>query len=75
MEECCICLDPLKNDIVIFRCLHKIHYRCFQEWSKRSSLCPICRKEMFIITRADAAMDGDTTVYTPRSKQQGCTIL
>ena len=44
-EECTICLDPLKEDVVkLNNCSHVFHMGCIAEWLIRKRQCPICRE-------------------------------
>ena len=50
-DECVICLEDLKENIVILNCKHRYHYSCIQKWFfkiERLS-CPMCRGEAEII--------------------------
>ena len=37
-DECIICLEDLKENIVVLDCKHRYHYYCIQQWffKKRS---------------------------------------
>ena len=50
-DECVICLEDLKENIVILNCKHRYHYSCLQRWfiKKKSLSCPMCRGESEII--------------------------
>jgi hypothetical protein len=49
-EECCICLEDMKNDITTMKCGHRIHKQCFNDFknytfeNNKHLLCPLCRK-------------------------------
>ncbi len=49
--ECCICLEPLKNDHSMDCCSQKIHKKCLKSWCEKDynlkilSKCPMCRTE------------------------------
>ena len=40
-EICAICCES-DPDQSLPRCCHKFHRKCFAEWSKQSSTCPMC---------------------------------
>lgn len=46
-EECCICLETLKDNghIGMLRCGHKFHARCIKTWTNEHNTCPLCRQE------------------------------
>ncbi len=46
-EECCICLETLKDNghIGMLRCGHKFHARCIKTWTSEHNTCPLCRQE------------------------------
>lgn len=44
LEECCICLDSLCEDVHILKCKHKMHLNCVR--LLRNASCPICRTEI-----------------------------
>ena len=50
-EECIICLEYLKENIVVLNCKHRYHYQCIQEWflKKKHLSCPLCCGESEII--------------------------
>lgn len=55
MDECIICLDELKKNIVTLSCNHKFHYKCINNWTKRNKkntnfpLCVLCNTQKEII--------------------------
>ncbi len=46
-EDCCICLETLKDNghIGMLKCGHKFHARCIKTWTDEHSTCPLCRSE------------------------------
>jgi len=50
VTECVICLSQYEKDEIVceLKChrLHIFHDKCFLEWAKRESICPICRAHM-----------------------------
>lgn len=48
VEICSICYLELATGDEIFKlqCNHLFHRGCLEEWLKRNSLCPLCRKEV-----------------------------
>ena len=54
-QECIICLEELKTDIVVLSCIHKnhYHYKCLQQWINQnntlSKICTICEEDVEII--------------------------
>jgi len=46
-EECCICLETLKDNghIGMLKCGHKFHARCIKTWTDEHNTCPLCRDE------------------------------
>ena len=47
-NSCChICQDDFKKGQVIRKlfCEHKYHYSCVKPWFRKSSVCPVCRKD------------------------------
>jgi len=43
MDECSICLEPLKDNIKLLNCNHKFHKTCIDLWITKKSICPLCR--------------------------------
>ena len=43
-NNCCICLQELKNDILKLNCNHLFHCKCINNWTNKKNTCPICRK-------------------------------
>ena len=48
-KECVICCEEFKEDSMVtqLNCFekHVFHTACVQEWMKKKTVCPICRKE------------------------------
>jgi len=46
-EDCCICLETLKDNghIGMLKCGHKFHVRCIKTWTNEHNTCPLCRCE------------------------------
>lgn len=45
-DTCSICLGTFSNDIVLLKCNHVLHKKCFDELEKCSNnlgKCPLCR--------------------------------
>ena len=51
-ENCCICHQPFKEDVVSTYCKHNFHKICIVNWLKIKLFCPLCRtpikKKIFI---------------------------
>jgi len=47
-KNCSICCDDFDDtsEIVITDCNHCYHQSCIEEWFKRKTNCPICRKDL-----------------------------
>ena len=47
VEDCSICLSPLKTDIYTLSCNHQIHTKCYKKLMNNNSCffisCPLCR--------------------------------
>jgi len=46
-DPCCICLDPVNvgdEVTVLVHCHHHFHSKCSDDWWKRSSQCPMCKR-------------------------------
>ena len=63
MDDCIICLEPLKNNIAKLSCGHKYHFDCISEWINKKKdlrkICPICRDNDIEITEVE-------NVYIPQ---------
>ena len=50
VDECCICLEDMVDDLVTLRCGHKLHQNCYDLYKtyktkeNKSVYCPICRR-------------------------------
>jgi len=80
MEECTICLEPLKTDITILRCLHKFHTGCILKYKYRhkQNFCPICRRKSIFLSRCNVEKNEDNTLsYTEfkETKNKCCNIM
>ena len=49
-EDCCICLETLKDNghIGVLGCGHKFHVRCIKTWTAENNTCPLCRCETIV---------------------------
>lgn len=43
-NSCAICLDDLRNNLVITKCNHMFHKSCLGQWLGNHSTCPCCRE-------------------------------
>ena len=48
--QCCICLEslPVGQKIAKLDCKHIFHIKCINDWCKRKTVCPLCRKSINI---------------------------
>jgi ankyrin repeat protein len=61
-DLCAICLELLNSDKVVeTSCGHQFHVKCLNNAKKRSSKCPICRK--------NKAFFGKRTIKKPKAKK------
>ena len=69
-EECIICLEDLKENIVILNCKHRYHYSCIQQWffKKKSLSCPMCRGESEIVNILNETHKKGTNMDMPKIK-------
>lgn len=45
-EQCVICLEQLKKNVIKLNCDHLIHKKCWDQWNQQDKkTCPICRAE------------------------------
>ena len=54
--QCAVCLDEIRvgepsdrgreGRLVVLRCFHCLHHKCFVEWSKRNATCPECKENV-----------------------------
>ena len=42
-DECSICMNPLRHNVVLTRCNHAFHSACVTPWLNSHSTCPMCR--------------------------------
>ena len=42
---CCICWEDMSAPYIHLKCGHRFHAACLEQWSRRSSHCPMCRDE------------------------------
>lgn len=62
LEECSICLELLKKNVITLNCNHRFHTNCILNWTNNNNnllyshdknfyiikgLCPLCKKEYF----------------------------
>lgn len=45
-DQCPICLESDKNDLVVLNCNHIFHLSCLNESLKVNNICPYCRSEV-----------------------------
>ena len=45
-EDCPVCMEPIK-DVKVLKCKHELCEGCWNEWSKQSNKCPLCRNVEF----------------------------
>jgi hypothetical protein len=45
-EECCICLEPLIENLITSCCHHQFHKKCIKILRQRTNNCPLCRREI-----------------------------
>ena len=63
-ESCCICLDPLEENVTTTPCSHSFHEACLQSWTEQKNECPICRERLDnrLITRSEAQQPRETII-------------
>ena len=47
-NNCSICLEKIKNDILVLECGHQFHFHCVSTWIEREGTCPNCRSVAII---------------------------
>ncbi len=76
MEECAICLEPMKTDVTLLTCLHKFHTICIlnHRISYNNDKCPLCREKAKFMNRCNLNYNKDGSIsYTPyKIKSVGC---
>ena len=52
-EKCMICLETFEEKDIVgnIDCNHVFHINCLQEWGKRNPKCPLCKKDIPILTQ------------------------
>lgn len=50
-HRCSICLGRVKEGQNVSRiaCMHVFHSQCLHKWSKKKTLCPICKYPIDIV--------------------------
>tara|TARA_Y100001970_G_C13888374_1_gene677385 strand:+ start:471 stop:767 length:297 start_codon:yes stop_codon:yes gene_type:complete len=63
-DECVICLEDLKNNVVVLDCNHKYHYDCIQSWYLKKNVlkCPLCRCESEIVNIINTKVEVSTNI-------------
>lgn len=48
MDTCSVCLETMEigADVCALPCAHVFHKNCIEQWARRKSTCPMCRREM-----------------------------
>ena len=75
MEECSICLELMKTDVTLLRCLHTFHTSCILKYRMRykKTLCPICRRDAIFVSRCNLTENQDGTIaYSQFKEPRGC---
>tara|TARA_B100000575_G_scaffold242703_1_gene206166 strand:+ start:529 stop:816 length:288 start_codon:yes stop_codon:yes gene_type:complete len=54
-DECIICLEDLKKELINLKCGHSFHYKCLNDWinnkkyiGPKDLICPICQQPIII---------------------------
>lgn len=48
VENCCICLESLSQNVRVLRCGHKLHSACANGLQGLNPLCPLCREPLYV---------------------------
>jgi hypothetical protein len=50
MNECSICLEPIRasNESLTLECCHKYHVDCIKRWKQNNESCPLCRDNLHV---------------------------
>lgn len=84
MDECSICLEEMKTDLVMLRCFHRFHTKCFLDYVAsidEHPVCPLCRAKAKLFIRFDYRLSkkGKSGVRIPyihiRDEKRDCCIL
>ncbi|KAK4762594.1 hypothetical protein SAY86_008362 [Trapa natans] len=75
-EECGICLETTSR-VVLPNCCHSLCLKCYENWRKRSQLCPFCRDSFRQIHADDLWVytDESDVVELPRILKEDCQRL
>lgn len=67
-SDCPVCLDPIKDDFVTFKCNHAVHIDCFKGLVQNSiHNCPICRSFMY---ENDVDSNASTEVWNEECEER-----
>mmetsp|Transcript_28736 Transcript_28736/g.63348 ORF Transcript_28736/g.63348 Transcript_28736/m.63348 type:complete len:380 (+) Transcript_28736:15-1154(+) len=59
---CCICHDEFKADppsiVTVLKCGHLFHTACEQKWFARSTLCPMCKRDVSKVAGSTGSLHG-----------------
>mmetsp|Transcript_14280 Transcript_14280/g.24386 ORF Transcript_14280/g.24386 Transcript_14280/m.24386 type:complete len:184 (+) Transcript_14280:41-592(+) len=53
VEECGICLEPVKFRGLLNSCAHSFCYECILQWSQTENSCPFCKARFHSLTREE----------------------
>lgn len=67
-EECGICLEPVKRRGRLDACSHVFCYSCISRWTKRSSSCPHCKRDITTISKTDPSGENIDSVHSVRRR-------
>ncbi len=67
-EECAICMNNLRVNIVKLNCDHVYHYNCIHKWKKIKNTCPLCMtsiayKDFYLENRISDNVNKLCTLY------------
>ena len=67
IQDCCICLGHLHNNIQQLNCNHRFHNDCINQWKSFNLNCPLCRKP---INSRDLQRSPVNSPVNPLGRQQ-----